>query len=112
MTIYISLGTQVLKAPVAGGASSVVANEVKDGLPAALALNGTTNIVYPTTFNGDVDAPLLERDPRDLRHGRPERSGQRHHDDLPAPRALAGRAVPELHRRHRAATPTGSTART
>jgi hypothetical protein len=63
MTIYISLGFQVLKAPVAGGASSVVANEVKGGLPAALALNGTMNIVYPATFNGDVDAPLLSAMP-------------------------------------------------
>jgi hypothetical protein len=62
-TIYISLGNQVLKAPVAGGAVSVVANEVKDGMPAALALNGTTNIVYPSTFNGDIDAPLLSANP-------------------------------------------------
>ena len=33
------------------------------GIPAALALNGTTNIVFPATFNGDVDAPLLSANP-------------------------------------------------
>jgi hypothetical protein len=60
LTVYISFGNQVLKAPVAGGnIPTVVANEVHGGLPAALALNGTINIVYPATFNGDVDAPLL-----------------------------------------------------
>jgi hypothetical protein len=59
VTIYLSLGTQVLSAPVVGGASTVVANEVRHGMPAALALNGATNIVYPATFNGNVDAPLL-----------------------------------------------------
>ena len=48
-----------------------------------------------------TSTPPPRRDARDLRHGRPERPGQRHHDDLPAPRALAGRAVPGLHRRHR-----------
>jgi hypothetical protein len=56
-TVYISLGTQVLEAPVAGGATSVVANEVSGGFPAALALNGTTNIVYPVIFGSYVDAP-------------------------------------------------------
>jgi hypothetical protein len=58
-TLYVSLGTQVLEAPVAGGASSVVANETWGGLPAALALNGTTNIVYTVMLDGFVDAPLL-----------------------------------------------------
>jgi hypothetical protein len=58
-SIYVSLGTQVIKAPVAGGPSVVVANEVRGGVPTALALNGTTNIVYPATISGDVDAPLL-----------------------------------------------------
>jgi hypothetical protein len=62
-TIYISMGNQVIQAPVAGGVSSVVANEVHDGQPAALALNGTTNIVYPASFTGDVDAPLLSAMP-------------------------------------------------
>jgi hypothetical protein len=60
MSVYLSLGNQVLKASTAGtGTPAVVANEVKGGLPAALALNGTMNIVYPTTVNGDVDAPKL-----------------------------------------------------
>jgi hypothetical protein len=59
MSIYISIGTQVLKAPVAGGTPIVVANEVKNGVPAALALDGTSNIAYPATINGDVDAPVL-----------------------------------------------------
>jgi hypothetical protein len=59
LTIYISVGTQVLKAPIAGGASTVVANEAHDSRPAALALNGTTNIVYMTSFNPYIDAPLL-----------------------------------------------------
>ena len=57
VTIYISLGNQVLEAPVAGGPTSVVANEVSGGFPAALALNGTTNIVYPVMFGSYVDAP-------------------------------------------------------
>jgi VCBS repeat-containing protein len=57
--IYISLGTQVLEAPVAGGGASVVVNEAHLGRPAALALNGTANIVFPVTYNGDVDAPVL-----------------------------------------------------
>jgi hypothetical protein len=61
--IYVSYISQVLKVPVAGGFYTVVANEVKGGLPGALALNGTTNIVYPTGFNGDVDAPLLSAMP-------------------------------------------------
>jgi hypothetical protein len=59
VTIYISVGNQVLEAPVAGGATSVVANDVHGGLPGALALNGTTNIVYPVKIDGYVDAPLL-----------------------------------------------------
>jgi hypothetical protein len=62
-TIYISLGNQVLEAPVAGGASSVVVNEIQEGVPGALALDGTTNIVYPVGLNGDVDAPLLHGNP-------------------------------------------------
>jgi hypothetical protein len=62
-TIYFSLGTNVYKMPVAGGTPILVAEEAKEGLPAALALNGTTNIVYPATFNGDVDAPLLSANP-------------------------------------------------
>jgi hypothetical protein len=62
-TVYISVGNNVLKAPVAGGATTIVAKEVHGGFPAALALNGTTNIVYPATFNGDVDAPLLSANP-------------------------------------------------
>jgi hypothetical protein len=63
VTVYISLGTQVLAAPVAGGAPSVVANELHGGLPAALALNGTTSIVYPVMYNGDVDVPSLSAMP-------------------------------------------------
>jgi hypothetical protein len=63
MTLYFSLGNNVYKMPVAGGTPTIVAEEVKEGIPAALALNGTTNIVYPATFNGDVDAPLLSANP-------------------------------------------------
>jgi hypothetical protein len=62
-SVYISLGTNVIRAPVAGGASVIVAKEVAGGIPSALALNGTTNIVYPATFNGDVDAPRLSAMP-------------------------------------------------
>jgi hypothetical protein len=62
-TIYISLGTQVLKAAVAGGPTSVVADEVRNGQPAALALDGTRSIVYPVMINGDVDAALLSAMP-------------------------------------------------
>jgi hypothetical protein len=61
--VYFSLGNTVYKQPVAGGNKVTVAVEVHGGLPAALALNGTTNIVYPATFNGDVDAPLLSGNP-------------------------------------------------
>jgi hypothetical protein len=64
MTLYFSLGNTVYKKAVTGTAApTVVAQEVKQGIPAALALNGTTNIVYPATFNGDVDAPLLSAMP-------------------------------------------------
>jgi len=63
MTIYISIGTRVLAAPVAGGTPTVVAEDVQNGIPGALALNGTTNIVFPAVFNGDVEAPLLSGNP-------------------------------------------------
>jgi len=64
MTLYFSLGNNVYKKAVTGTAApTIVAEEVKEGIPAALALNGTTNIVYPATFNGDVDAPLLSANP-------------------------------------------------
>jgi hypothetical protein len=65
MTLYFSLGNNVFKKAVtpATATPAIVAEEVKEGIPAALALNGTTNIVYPATFNGDVDAPLLSAMP-------------------------------------------------
>jgi hypothetical protein len=63
VNIYVSLGSQVLEAPVAGGATSVVANVVHGGLPAALALDGTTSIVFPATFNGEIDVALLSAMP-------------------------------------------------
>ena len=47
------------QAPLLTGTAKVVVYEAKDGLPAALALNGTSNIVFPATYNGDVDAPRL-----------------------------------------------------
>jgi hypothetical protein len=58
--VYISLGTKVIKVLAAGTTTTptVVATEV-DGIPKALALNGTSNLVYPTFLNGDVDAPKL-----------------------------------------------------
>jgi hypothetical protein len=63
-TLYVSLGTQVIKVPVATGTpTTVVANEAKNGLPGALSLNGTTNIVFATAGNVDVDAPLLSAMP-------------------------------------------------
>jgi hypothetical protein len=46
VNIYISLGNQVLEAPLAGVSSTVVVNNV-DSAPGALALNGTTSIVFP-----------------------------------------------------------------
>jgi hypothetical protein len=58
LNLYISLAHQVLEAPVAGGASTVVASEV-EGYPGALALDGATYIVYPVPLNGVVDAALL-----------------------------------------------------
>jgi hypothetical protein len=57
LTLYISLGNQVLKTPVAGGAFTVVAQEAQQGRAGALALNGTMNIVYP--FGSKIEAPLL-----------------------------------------------------
>jgi hypothetical protein len=64
MSIYISLGATVIKKAVAAsGTAVVVADEVLQGLPGALGLAGTTNIVYPTGINGDVDAPLLSAMP-------------------------------------------------
>jgi hypothetical protein len=58
--IYVSVDTTVVKLPAAGGgAGTVIVSEDHGGIPGALALNGTTNIVYPTTLNGDVDAAKL-----------------------------------------------------
>jgi len=62
MSVYISAGMAVIKvsATVAGGGTPVtIANEVHGGIPEFLALNGTSNVVYPTYLNGDVDAPLI-----------------------------------------------------
>jgi hypothetical protein len=53
-TIYFSSGTSVKKVAAGGGAATEIAQEVKGGLPGALALDGT-KIVYPTGQNGDVD---------------------------------------------------------
>jgi hypothetical protein len=60
--VYISVGTNVIKVSatmVGGGTPVTVAQEMKNGIPGALALNGTTHIVYPTGLNGDVDAAML-----------------------------------------------------
>jgi hypothetical protein len=62
MSVYISAGMAVIKvsATVAGGGTPVtIANEVHGGIPEFLALNGTSNVVFPTGLNGDVDAPLI-----------------------------------------------------
>jgi hypothetical protein len=53
-TIYFSSGTTVKKVAAGGGTATDVAQEVKGGLPGALALDGV-KIVYPTGQNGDVD---------------------------------------------------------
>jgi hypothetical protein len=60
--VYVSVGTTVVAISTAiagGGTPSVVAEERRGGIPEALALDGTTNVVYPTSINGDVDAPDL-----------------------------------------------------
>jgi hypothetical protein len=60
-TIYISLGRQVLSAPLTAGVAgttTVVANE-DFGEPAALALDGTAHIVFPANDTAYVDAPIL-----------------------------------------------------
>jgi hypothetical protein len=62
--IYVALGVDVLELPVATGTPvTTVVHEFKGGLPGAMALNGTTNIVFPTGLNVDVDAPLLNKMP-------------------------------------------------
>jgi hypothetical protein len=62
-SVYVSVGLNVVKVPAAGGAAVTVAQEMHGGIPQALALNGTKNIVYPTALNGDVDAPILGTTP-------------------------------------------------
>jgi hypothetical protein len=60
LSVYVSLGTQVLRASTTNiGTPTVVVNELHGGLPAALALNGSTNIVFLATLDGHVYAPLL-----------------------------------------------------
>jgi hypothetical protein len=62
LSVYVSVGVNVVEisaTTVGGGTPIVVAQEKHGGLPSALALNGTANIVFPTAFNGDVDAAVL-----------------------------------------------------
>jgi hypothetical protein len=62
MSVYISVGTDVIKVSattVGGGTPVTVASEKHNGIPQFLALNGTSNIVYPTALNGDVDSADL-----------------------------------------------------
>jgi hypothetical protein len=61
-SVYVSVGTNVVRisaTTVGGGAPVVVVEEKRGGLPGALAFNGTSNIVYPTGLNEEVDAPIL-----------------------------------------------------
>jgi hypothetical protein len=61
-SVYISVGLNVIKVSATtpgGGTPVTVAQEMHGGIPGALGLNGTTNIVYPTGLNGDVDAAIL-----------------------------------------------------
>jgi hypothetical protein len=65
-SMYVALGTDVLKistATAGGGTPTTVVKEVHGGIPGAMALNGTTNLVFPTDLNGDVDAALLAAPP-------------------------------------------------
>jgi hypothetical protein len=58
-TIYFSAGTDVSKVAAAGGAATVVVHEAKMGVPRAIAIDGTSHLVFPTDQNADVDAPKL-----------------------------------------------------
>jgi hypothetical protein len=53
-TVYYSTGVYVKSVPMAGGTPTDVAMEEHEGIPGALAMEGT-KIVYPTDLNGDVD---------------------------------------------------------
>jgi hypothetical protein len=66
MSVYVSVGTNVVKvsATTAGGGTPVIiAEEKSGGIPGALALNGTTSIVYPTGIIGKVRAAVLSATP-------------------------------------------------
>ena len=62
--LYVSIGFQVISLPATNAAATptLVAQE-DHGYPAFLALKGTTNLVYPATSTGDVDAPTLATPP-------------------------------------------------
>ena len=61
-SIYISQGTTVLQqAPLVGGTPKIVdQSRRKTALrPRSASSTATSNIVFPATYNGDVDAPKL-----------------------------------------------------
>ena len=66
MSVYVSVGTNVIEvsATTAGGGTPVIVAEDKSGgIPEALALNGTSNIVYPTGLDGRLYAAVLGATP-------------------------------------------------
>jgi hypothetical protein len=57
-TVYYSTASKINKVSASGGAATLVATEVKQGVPGNLGLDGT-HLVYATNHNGDVDVVTL-----------------------------------------------------
>ncbi|MDB4982195.1 MAG: hypothetical protein JWM82_2947 [Myxococcales bacterium] len=57
-SVFVSSGAKLWKVPAAGGAGVVVGVEAHNGIPRALALDGT-NLVFPNDINGDIDVIQL-----------------------------------------------------
>jgi len=58
-TVFFSTGNDVMRTSIKGEMPVAVVNEVKGGIPAAIAAIDSNHIAFPTQLNGDVELVTL-----------------------------------------------------